>query len=61
MSYIDPIDVWNTLGKDAFTKVRSEIVGTGTGTTSAWDLDHDQVISSTLTLYTGSGIVPTSS
>lgn len=54
MSYCTSLEVWRNLGKDAYTKVRSEIVGTGNGTTSTWDLDHDNVISSSLTLYTNS-------
>jgi len=46
-------EVWKTLGKDAYSKVRSEIVGTGDGTTSVFDLDHDNVISGSETIYTG--------
>ena len=61
MTYSTPNEVWNNLGKDAFTKVRSEIVGTGNAITSAWSLDHDNLIQSTLILYTNSTIVPTAS
>ena len=53
--------LWDHLGKDAFTKVRSEIVGTGNDTTSTWELDHDNVITSSQTLYTDGTAVPTSS
>lgn len=53
--------LWEHLGKDAFTKVRSEIVGTGNATTSAWELDHDNVITSSQTLYTGGTAVGTGS
>ena len=52
--YCSSSDVWNYLGKDAYTKVRSEAVGTGDGTASNFSLDHDNVITSSLTVYTGS-------
>ena len=53
--------LWEHLGKDAFTKVRSEVVGTGNATTSTWELDHDNVITSSQTLYTDGTAVPTAS
>jgi hypothetical protein len=61
MSYSNPQDIWKNLGKDAYTKIRSEIVGTGNTTTSTWELDHDNVISDSTSLYTNSVAVPTSS
>jgi hypothetical protein len=62
MSYCSSTEVLNYLGKDAKTKVRSEVVGTSSGTTStSWSLDHDNVISGSVTLYTDSTIVPTAS
>lgn len=61
MSYSTTKDIWKNLGKDAYTKVRSEIVGTGNGSTSSWDLKHDNIISGSLTLYTGGSIVDTGS
>lgn len=54
-------EVWKFLGKDAFTKVRAEAVGTGNGTTSTWDLDHDNIIADTLTMYTAGTAVGTGS
>jgi len=61
ISYSTPSDVWKHLGKDAYTKVRSESVGTGDGSTSTWSLDHDNVIDGTIALYTSSVAVPTTS
>ena len=52
--------LWEHLGKDAFTKVRAEILGTGNGTTSTWELDHDNVITGSETLYTGGNFVTSS-
>jgi len=60
MSIITPQELWNELGKDAFTKVRNEIVGTGNGTTSAWALDHDNIITGSDVLYTDGNVVTTS-
>ncbi len=54
MTFITPEQLWRSLGKDASTKVRTEIAGTGNATTSAWSLDHDNVVSGSDTLYTGS-------
>ena len=51
--FITPLELWASLGKDAVTKVRAEIVGTGNATTSTWSLDHDNVVSGSDTLYTG--------
>jgi len=52
-NYITSQDIWKQLGKDAYTKVRTEIVGTGDDSTTVFDLDHDNVISSSETIYTG--------
>jgi len=52
MTFISPLELWKSLGKDAFTKVRAEIVGTGNGTVSSWSLDHDNIVSGSDTLYT---------
>jgi len=51
-TYITPEDVWKQLGKDAFTKLTGEAVGTGDGSTSTWQLDHMNVISGSDTIYT---------
>lgn len=51
-NFITPIDLWESLGKEAFTKVRGEIVATGNGVITDWSLDHDNVISGSDTLYT---------
>ena len=62
MTYCNSSNIWNHLGKDAFTKVREEIVGTSSTTASTnYELDHDNVITSSVILYTDSTIVPTSS
>ncbi len=58
--YSLPNEIWDNLGKDSYTKVREEIVGTGNSTTSTWELDHDNIITSSLIFYTNSGIVSTS-
>ena len=58
MTYSNPDEIWKNLGKDAYTKVRSEVVGTGTG--SSWELDHDNIITSSTIFYTNSGIVTSS-
>jgi hypothetical protein len=61
MSYSQPNEIWNNLGKDSFTKVRGEIVGTSSTTGSTnYSLDHDNVITSSVTLYTGSSILTSS-
>jgi hypothetical protein len=54
-------DVWNYLGKDSFTKVRGEILGTGNATTSVWNFDHDNVISTSTTIYADDVAVGTGS
>lgn len=62
MTYCSSAEIFNYLGKNAKTKVRSEIVGTSSTTASTtWELDFDNVISSSLTLYTGSTAVSTAS
>ncbi len=61
MSLITPQELWNELGKDAFVKVRNEIVATGDGSTSIFNLDHDNVITSSDTLYTDGTSVSTAS
>ncbi|HUU86745.1 MAG TPA: hypothetical protein VMX17_03235 [Candidatus Glassbacteria bacterium] len=59
--YCNSSEVLKYLGKDAYTKIRSEVVGTGTGVISTWELDHDNVLSSSQTLYTDSISVSTGS
>jgi len=62
MTYCNSADVFNYLGKSAKTKVRSEVVGTSSNTAStSWELDHDNVIDASDTIYTDSTVVPTSS
>ncbi len=58
--FITPLELWKSLGKDAVTKVRAEIVGTGNASTSAWSLDHDNVVTDSNTLYTDSTAVTSS-
>lgn len=59
--YCSSSEVLKYLGKDAYTKVRSEVVGTGSGTTSTWQLDQTNIISGSETIYTGSTAVSTAS
>ncbi len=59
-NYLDSQTLWKTFGKDAYTKVRSEIVGTGNGTISTWPLDFENVISSSQTIYTDGTAVTSS-
>ena len=49
--FITPLELWKSLGKEAFTKVRAEIVGTGNGVNTSFSLDHDNVVSGSDTLY----------
>lgn len=49
--FITPLELWKSLGKDAFTKVRAEVVGTGDGVNASFSLDHDDVVSNSDTLY----------
>ena len=51
MTTITSLDLWKSLGKSSYTKVRAEAVGTGNGTTSAWSLDNDNIISGSNTMY----------
>ena len=61
MSYCSSSEIWKYLGKDAYTKVRDEIVGTSSTTASTnYDLDHDNVITSSVILYTDSSILTSS-
>ena len=55
MSYTNPSEIWKNLGKDAYTKIRGEIVGTSSTTASTnYELDHDNVITSSVIVYTNS-------
>lgn len=57
VKYINPQDIWDYLGKDAFTKVRSETVGTGNDTLTAFSVPNDNLISTSVTTYTDSTAV----
>jgi hypothetical protein len=59
-NYIESATLWKHLGHDAYTKVRTEIVGTGNGSANTWDLDHSNIISGSITLYTGGNTVSSS-
>lgn len=54
MTYISSLELWRSLGKDSFTKVRSETVGTGDGTNSSFSLDHENIVTGSETIYTSS-------
>jgi len=58
MTFITPLDLWKSLGKDAFTKVRAEAVGTGDGSNTSFSLEHDDVVSGSDTIYTDSTAAP---
>jgi len=61
MTYSNTSEIWNWLGKDAKTKVRGEIVGTSSTTASTnYELDHDNVIASSLVVYTNSATLTSS-
>lgn len=60
MTYCSSLSVWNTLGKNAYSKVRSEIVGTGTAATASYSLAHDNLVTNSLTLYSGSTAITSS-
>ena len=52
MTYCSSSEVWKHLGKDAYTKIRSEVVGTASSTSStSYDLDYDNVVSGSTTIY----------
>ncbi len=51
-NYSTTDEVWKTMGKDAYTKVREEAVGTGNGTTSTWNLEQQNLIFNTVSVYT---------
>ena len=59
--YCSSSEVWKHLGKDAYTKIRTEIVGTSSTTASTnYELDHDNVITSSVILYTNSSTLTSS-
>jgi len=61
MSYCSSNEIWKYLGKDSYTKVREEIVGTSSTTASTnYELDHDNLITSSLILYTNSSTLTSS-
>ena len=60
MTYTNSLELWKSLGKNSYYKVRDEAVGTGNGTTSAWDVAKDNLITDSTTFYDG-GVEVTSS
>ncbi|MBE3092802.1 MAG: hypothetical protein IMZ51_03990 [Chloroflexi bacterium] len=61
MTYSSTTEIWKNLGKDAYTKVRGEIVGTSSTTASTnYELEHDNTITSSVILYTNSSILTSS-
>ena len=51
MTTISSLNLWKSLGKNSYTKIRAEVVVSGDGTNSEWSLDFDNVISGCDTLY----------
>ena len=60
MTYINALELWKSLGKDSYTKVRSENLGTGDGATTSFSLDHENIITDSTTIYTNSTVVTSS-
>ena len=60
MTTITSLDLWKSLGKTSYTKIRTEAVGTGDGSTTAFSLDKDNVVTDSTTLY-ANGVEITSS
>jgi hypothetical protein len=58
--YITSQDLWNSFGESAFTKVRAETIGTGSGALTTFSFEHDNLISSSVTIYTGSTAISSS-
>lgn len=54
MSYTTTKKVWEYLGKDAYTQVRGEVLGTGNGTASSWTASQLNLVSTSTSLYTNS-------
>jgi hypothetical protein len=49
--YINPLDIWRTLGKDAYTKTRGETLSTSSA--NVWSTDNDNLISGSVVVYDG--------
>jgi len=60
MTYITALELWKSLGKDSYTKVRAENIGTGDGSTTSFSLTHSDVVTDSVTLYTNSTEVTSS-
>jgi len=56
MTTISSLDLWRSLGKNSYHKVRAEAVGTGDGVTTTFSLDHDNVITDSAIIYTDSTV-----
>jgi len=53
---ISALELWRSLGKNSYHKVRAEAVGTGDGVTTTFSLDHDNVITDSTIIYTDSTV-----
>jgi hypothetical protein len=51
MSYNTSQELWKSLGESAYTKVRGEAIGTGSGSAQTFSLAHENVISGSATIY----------
>lgn len=60
MGYTTTYEVWKNLGRNAYTKVRDEIVGTGNGTATTFSLPNDNIISTSVNVYTDNSLVTSS-
>ena len=60
MTTISALELWRSLGKNSYYKVRSESVGTGNGTTSTWSLAQENLITDSTTMYDAGTEVTTS-
>jgi len=53
MTYTNSLELWKSLGKNSYYKVRAEAVGTGNSTTSTWSVAKDNLITDSTTFYDG--------
>ena len=57
---ISALELWKSLGKNSYNKVRAENLGTGDGVNTSFSLDHENVVTDSATIYTDSTAYTTS-
>jgi len=60
MTTITSLDLWKSLGKNSYTKIRTEAVGTGDGVETTFSLEFDNLITDSTTLYANAVEITTS-